>query len=406
MVMIFILRVLMFYNPINPLDTSPVIHRASSLDLTHWTKEPERVSLRPGRWYQDAPSCAWRDPFVFRDPVCGQYVMLITAATRNGAPAFSGCIAWAVSEDLEHWTQKPPLYSPGISSGLEMAGMFYEGGRYYLTYCLGELLNVSYRVADRLEGPYRRPAQDVLSQWFHYGAREFSDGERHFLLPSAWEREARNDAPGNLWGNGAYVYAGSSATVQELAMLPDGSLEVRYPALLDKVRGASLLGARPFDGLSAFGGDWRVRASTLSGASEQGAARAMIPAVASDVWLRCSLRMEGGAAAGLLLRASQGGERGYLLRLDWDRQTASLWRYPMEWVTARSMAEVRVPGLSRGSRYEVKVMIHANLLDAYLDGRHLFSRTVYDHREGQLGLFVEDGTADFSGLEVFGHAEQ
>lgn len=68
----------MFYNP---LEASPVIHRASSSDLLHWTKEPAKCCLKPEKWYQDGPGCAWRDPFVFRDPESGQHVMLITAAT-------------------------------------------------------------------------------------------------------------------------------------------------------------------------------------------------------------------------------------------------------------------------------------------------------------------------------------
>lgn len=49
------------------------------------------------------------------------------------------------------------------------------------------------------------------------------------------------------------------------------------------------------------------------------------------------------------------------------------------------MAEVSVPCLKCGLTYEVKVLMHGSLLDAYLDGRHLFSRTVYDYREGQFG---------------------
>ena len=49
--------------------------------------------------------------------------------------------------------------------------------------------------------------------------------------------------------------------------------------------------------------------------------------------------------------------------------------------------------------------MHGNLLDAYLDGCLLFSRTVYDYREGQLGFFVEDGEVAFSGLEAFALAE-
>ena len=46
----------------------------------------------------------------------------------------------------------------------------------------------------------------------------------------------------------------------------------------------------------------------------------------------------------------------------------------------------------------MKVILHRHVLDMYLDDRHVLSRAVYDYREGQFGLFVEDAAAEFGPL--------
>ena len=64
-------------------------------------------------------------------------------------------------------------------------------------------------------------------------------------------------------------------------------------------------------------------------------------------------------------------------------------------VLFRPMAFRVIPELDHGQTIEVKVILHRHVLDVYLDDRHVLSRAVYDYREGQFGLFVEDAAAEF-----------
>ena len=57
-----------------------------------------------------------------------------------------------------------------------------------------------------------------------------------------------------------------------------------------------------------------------------------------------------------------------------------------------------IPDLDYGQTIAVKVILHRHVLDVYLDDRHVLSRAVYDYRDGQFGLFVEDAEAEFGAL--------
>ena len=81
-------------------------------------------------------------------------------------------------------------------------------------------------------------------------------------------------------------------------------------------------------------------------------------------------------------------------------KSVSLWRYPRPWVVARPLAARILPEIDYGGPLEVKVLLHRHVLDAYLDGRHLFSAPVHDRREGRFGVFVEDARARFGEVDA------
>ena len=76
-------------------------------------------------------------------------------------------------------------------------------------------------------------------------------------------------------------------------------------------------------------------------------------------------------------------------------KNVSLWRYPRPWFFSRPLAFRVIPDLDYGQTIAVKVILHRHVLDVYLDDRHVLSRAVYDYRDGQFGLFVEDAEAEF-----------
>ena len=160
-----------------------VIYHARSADLIRWHKDsPLKPLVVPDpRWYTPHTVCpedgrAWRDPFLFRDPAGDRHWLLVTARLREGAPTERGCVGLAVSEDLEHWEVKPPLYAPHICNAPEVCELFAMDGRYYLFFSHGETFTCRYRVAERWDGPYRRPPDDLLLP--HWTA----DANRHRRL--------------------------------------------------------------------------------------------------------------------------------------------------------------------------------------------------------------------------------
>ena len=70
------------------------------------------------------------------------------------------------------------------------------------------------------------------------------------------------------------------------------------------------------------------RNGVLSAVSEQGFARAMLPAAGGDFLLSCTITIRRGSAAGLICRAHESGEGGYCLRLEPATGSVSLRRYP------------------------------------------------------------------------------
>jgi hypothetical protein len=61
------------------------------------------------RWYRTGERMGWRDPFVVRDDETDGWVMAVCASDARLPVEVSGCVAWATSDDLEHWTVHPPL---------------------------------------------------------------------------------------------------------------------------------------------------------------------------------------------------------------------------------------------------------------------------------------------------------
>ena len=111
------------------------------------------------------------------------------------------------------------------------------------------------------------------------------------------------------------------------------------------------------------------------------------------------MTIEAGCAAGLIVRGNERGDAGYYLRIEPGMKSVSLWRHPRPWVVARPLAARIVPEIDYHAALEMKILLHRHVLDAYLDGRHLFSAPLHDYREGRFGVFVEDSRTRFGEVD-------
>ncbi|MHB9856926.1 glycoside hydrolase family protein [Streptomyces sp. YIM S03343] len=109
------------------------------------------------RWYRTGERMGWRDPFVVPDDESGGWVMAVCAADASLPVEVSGCVAWATSDDLEHWTVHPPLISPGDVDELECPVLErLDDGSWLLLGSIGATRGFEAWTAPRLRGPWTR----------------------------------------------------------------------------------------------------------------------------------------------------------------------------------------------------------------------------------------------------------
>lgn len=120
------------------------IFAATSEDLLVWDRVQEKplVEADP-QWYElwDRTRWgdqAWRDPWVFRDPLGDGWHMLVTARSPEGDADGAGVIGHAISPDMLSWSVRPPLSRPGSGFGqLEVLQHAVVDGRGVLVFSCG-----------------------------------------------------------------------------------------------------------------------------------------------------------------------------------------------------------------------------------------------------------------------------
>ena len=113
---------------------------AISDDLINWEKHEDNPILEADNEIYEMSNernaigmvGAWRDPYVFQDPITKKYYMIIAARKKGNATEYNGCIAIAESDDLLNWNLFPPLIAPGVYDEMEVPQMIIHNGIYYL----------------------------------------------------------------------------------------------------------------------------------------------------------------------------------------------------------------------------------------------------------------------------------
>ncbi|MFI6039621.1 mucin-1 [Streptomyces sp. NPDC051315] len=131
---------------------------ADRTDGTGWRRHGTGpVVEADARWYRTGERMGWRDPFVVPDDEKDGWVMAVCAADASLPVEVGGCVAWATSDDLEHWTVHPPLISPGDVDELECPVLErLDDGSWLLLGSIGATRGFEAWTAPRLRGPWTR----------------------------------------------------------------------------------------------------------------------------------------------------------------------------------------------------------------------------------------------------------
>ncbi len=306
-----------------------------------------------------------------------------------------------------HWEQTGPVFRSDRDaySIVEMPDLFELDGRWYLTFLednaygnrdvLGapELSSGTvYAVADRIEGPYVEPTDNVLmaSRGFNgISCRTVLFRDRLHVTYTSCERELENETKPTF---------GTLSLPKELRLI-DGRPRLCFADIVTEQVTATLieLGDEPepveHHGMHESRGRWTRDSGGWVGAIDTAWSRRSFAPTASDLIASVTLRLDDGVAAGLLIR--QVGNRGAVALLDAQRRQVSLCTVPRFQVV-----DARPWPVERGRDYRVRVVGNGEFVEVFLDDELVLQTVWYGSRRGDIGLLVDRGRAEFRDLEL------
>ena len=203
---------------------------ATSEDLQHWTKHPERTIVEPpeGVGPQD-----FRDPYVFQHQ--GRWYMVVGASLNHDR----GQVLLYRSDDGMAWDYRGPLFTApnrGFARMWECPNFFPLGDRWVLTTSAWLLLDAHWFVG-RFENerfiPESDGVLDVDAGSFAHLAMRGPDGR---TLQWAWMNEQREQALIDADG-----WAGAMTVPRELSVDAQGRLNLRPAAEIATLREAPVV---------------------------------------------------------------------------------------------------------------------------------------------------------------------
>ena len=209
------------YNDRYKVDGHPVqtIMHATSKDLIHWEKYPERF-WGDGETYEILD---WRDPFVFYNEKEACYNMLVTARKKSGSFRKGGCTLKCRSKNLFDWEIAEPFYDPERYYALECPDLFEMNGWWYLVFStFTELFATHYRKARSIEGPWEEMVDDTWDARNCYAIKTAGDGTHRYAFGWIPTRHGARDAGTYHWGGNLCVH--------ELIQKEDGTLYAVMPS--------------------------------------------------------------------------------------------------------------------------------------------------------------------------------
>ncbi|MCZ7643920.1 MAG: family 43 glycosylhydrolase [Planctomycetota bacterium] len=294
---------------------------ARSDDLLAWTKFPGNPVASPDpRWYEVHAEgnyrSDWRDPHIVADG--GKLHAFLCARERNGLLNRRGCAGYFTSTDGERWTVQPPACTPRVGYDFECPSVFKLDGRWYLVAICGAHDRSVYRVAERIEGPWRRPCDDAITPGQNQSLRPCRFKGRMHLFH--WTRGPRD---WNAYRGGGHYSA--VASPKEAWADETGALHLKSCDWSPLYRGEPR--PLPADPGSAGAGTWKASGGGLAGDSEFGTGVWVSQAEHEDFELRAEFKADPSRPArefGFALRTDEHGDQGVFAGLVPGRFEAQL----------------------------------------------------------------------------------
>lgn len=380
-----------------------VINLALSDDLIHWTKYENNPVIKPDpRWYEahqhEAYRIDWRDPHVVEHN--GVLHGFLCARENQGPLNMRGCAAYFTSTNGRDWQVQPPAAAPRNCYDYECPSVFELDGRFYMVAISGTLDENVYRVAEHIEGPYVRPFDDRMTPGFNGSLRPCKWKSRQYLFH--WNRGAA-DWPTS---NGNFVCLSSpklvEADTQGKLVLSSGDWSCMHDGQAIRVT-SDTKAITPL-------GIWAWQGDSLAGSREHGLGAWLLKEQLEDFELTCEVtlnRANSVCELGIAIRADNQMDTGIFATLDLGLSSAKLVkrihsrpRGPHSLGRGQSILQSYGMKESGTTTFQLRLIAFGPNIELNVNGRLVLSHLTLPSRSGYTGLFIEDGAARFSNIQI------
>ncbi|MBI4024501.1 MAG: hypothetical protein HY360_05935 [Verrucomicrobia bacterium] len=377
---------------------------AVSDDLMKWEKVAHNpVAVPDSRWYEadlnNSGRADWRDPFAWIEN--GVIHGLICAHEQDGPFNRRGCVAHITSKDALHWEVRPPFYTPRTNGDFEVPAIIKLDGRYYLIgHIVAPPIDV-YRVASKLEGPWERPADDVL----------LPPGN-HAFTPVVWRGRTLlyNWISAEFdWHPFAKGVARAIAPPKEAVAGTPGTLLLRSfePGWKAVSNGAArqFLATELADSKRVYRGEWSASPSDVIGQCSPGMGLLRLPETHADFILDAKVTPQGACVVGALWRSDESGDQCTRAALAPGRQRVELQRFLQGYNynaigRGHKTLQENYCAFTPGKAFDLQVIAWGPYIEISVNQRVALAMLTMSRRDGHMGLFVEDGRASFENVRL------
>jgi len=371
-----------FYTKKDPGQPAEAVMHAISDDLENWEKVPGDTFHVLSDDYEVHD---WRDPFVLFNEEEEEYQMLLSARKKQYTKLRRGCTAICASKDLKKWELREPLWEPHQYYAHECPDLFNIGDWWYHVFSEFSDRHVTlYRMAKSVDGPWKAPENDMFDGRAYYAAKTASDGAKRYIF--GWNPTKVGNTDRGLW------QWGGNLVVHEIYQKPDGSLGTKIPDSVDK----AFVKPKPIvfkDFNSSCHDKSHTSISSVIGAQMHLSDQKLPDCYKYEVTIKFKQNTH---RCGIVLNGSIDAEGGYVYMLE-PYKNKFMFEYWPNYPQYRynGLTCERPIKLQAGVEYHIKVLVQSGICVAYLNNEVALSARMYDSINGNIGLIVCDGEAEF-----------
>lgn len=376
-----------FYTGVNTYisRTTAIMHAVSTDNGKTWEKKTEET-IYPPDGYNTAD---YRDSQVFWCEEAGEYWMTVSGRCKtNGSE--NGVVILYTSDNLKDWTFKGNIFEPNHKYMLECSDIRKIGDKYYLFYSWDCI--TYYAMSDSVYGPYKDPADNVLSgnAFTFYAAKSAYLNGKCYLCGWLGRKIGKKDSKVYDWAGNMVIF--------EVKQKSDGTLALDAPSTYSDY----FTKAFEFKPVGTKG-DATVTGNGITLSGKNGISYVDMGELPKTMILTCKFTVDSYFSQGGLCFGTNGvGENSYYIMLNAANNRVQYDAHKLSNISAAKDNSGSYVGFryEPGKEYTLKVVVEDEIIAFYINGEKTLVNRIYEAPGLDFGFFGAKSGVTFSDIEI------